>query len=83
MLRIYKTAIEMTADVEALVRTIKLKNPDLARQISRASHSVVLNIAEGSGFRDGRRRMRYADALGSAYETRAGLEAALEIRYTR
>ena len=49
---------------------------DHARQLRRASMSVVLNVAEGSGSRGGRRRARYDDALGSARETLAGLEAA-------
>ena len=35
-----------------------------------------LNIAEGSGSRGGTRRARYHNALGSARETLANLEAA-------
>jgi len=34
-----------------------------------------------AGARDGRRRMRYGDALGSAMETQAGIEAAVAIGY--
>ncbi|HUH04939.1 MAG TPA: four helix bundle protein [Kofleriaceae bacterium] len=54
---------------------------DQARQLRRSSVSVVLNVAEGAAVRDGRRRMRYGDALGSAMETRANLEAAEAIGY--
>jgi four helix bundle protein len=43
--------------------------------------SVPLNIAEGSAASDGRRRARYTDALGSARETLANLEAAEAIGY--
>jgi len=42
---------------------------------------VVLNISEGSGARAGSRRQRYCDALGSARETLANLEAASAIGY--
>ncbi|MBL4632683.1 MAG: four helix bundle protein [Kofleriaceae bacterium] len=48
---------------------------------SASSVSVVLNLAEGSAVRDGRRRVRYGDALGSALETRAGIEVACAIGY--
>ena len=43
--------------------------------------SVVLNIAEGSGCRGGLRRIRYENALGSARETLANLEAAEAVGY--
>jgi four helix bundle protein len=45
--------------------------------------SVPLNIAEGAGSRGGRRRARYDDALGSARETLANLEAASAVGYLR
>lgn len=38
--------------------------------------SVTVNVAEGTGARAGRRRSRYGDALRSARERIAGLEAA-------
>jgi len=41
----------------------------------------VLNIAEGSASRAGTRRQRYCDALGSARETLANLEAAHAVGY--
>jgi len=49
--------------------------------LKRSSVSVVLNIAEGSASRAGTRRQRYCDALGSARETLANLEAAHAVGY--
>jgi len=76
MLRIYPVALEMVRDVNVACGQIARKDPDLARQLRRSSMSVVLNLGEGSGSRAGIRRARYETALGSALETRCGLEAA-------
>ena len=76
MLRIYPVTLEMVRDVRVLADEVARVDRDHARQLRRASMSVVLNLAEGSGSRDGRRVARYTDALGSAEETLAGLEAA-------
>ena len=81
MLRIYPVCLEMVREVALLLERVGRHDRDLCRQLRRASVSVVLNVAEGAGVRDGRRRMRYGDALGSAMETRAGIEAAVAIGY--
>ncbi len=83
MLRIYPVCLEMVRDVAVLLEMIGRHDRDLCRQLRRSSVSVVLNVAEGAGVRDGRRRMRYGDALGSAMETQAGIEAAVAIGYLR
>ena len=81
MLRIYSVCLAMVRDVAALLEVVGRHDKDLARQLRRSSVSVVLNVAEGAGARDGRRRMRYGDALGSALETQAGIEVAVAIGY--
>ena len=52
---------------------------DLGGQIVRASSSVILNIAEGSGKRNDKELNRYIDiALGSLNETVAGVDLLLD-----
>ena len=81
MLRIHPVCLEMVREVRKLADRIARFDRDLGRQLRRSSMSVPLNVAEGSGSRGGRRRMRYEDALGSARETLAGLEAAEAVGY--
>jgi len=81
VLRIYPVTLEMVRDVRLLADEIGRFDRDLARQLRRASMSVVLNVAEGAGSRAGTRRARYDSALGSARETLAGLEAAEAVGY--
>ncbi len=83
MLRIYPVCLEMVRDVAVLLEVIGRHDRDLCRQLRRSSMSVVLNVAEAAGVRDGRRRMRYGDALGSAMETQAGIEAAVAIGHLK
>lgn len=58
MLRIYPVALEMVREVRGLADAVAHFDPDHARQLRRASMSVVLNLSEGSGSRAGRRRAR-------------------------
>ena len=81
MLRIYPVCLDMVREVQPLAVQIGQHDKDLARQLRRSSSSVPLNVSEGAAPRDGRRRSRYIDALGSARETLANLELAAAIGY--
>ena len=81
MLRIYPVCLEMVREVRTYADRVARFDADLARQLRRASVAVVLNVAEGTGTRAGRRRQAYEIALGEARETLAGLEAAHAIGY--
>ena len=83
MLRIYPVCLDMLRDVRPLADQVARFDRDHARQLRRSSMSVALNVAEGAGSRGGRRRVRYDDALGSARETLANLEASQAVGYIR
>jgi len=81
MLRIYPVCLEMVREVRPYADRIARFDGDLARQLKKASTSVPLNVAEGSGNRAGRRRNSYDIALGEARETLACLQSAETIGY--
>ena len=80
-LRIYDTMVEVLRGLRSVAAAIDGHDKDLARQLRRASSSVVLNLAEGSGSSGGTRRERYRNALGSARETGACLDVAMACGY--
>jgi four helix bundle protein len=81
MLRIYDVVLETLRAMKPVVAKIAEHDADLARQLRRAATSVLLNLAEGTGCRAGTRRQRYHDALGSARESAACLDAADALGY--
>jgi four helix bundle protein len=81
MLRIYDVMLGVLQQLRPIVAAVSEHDADLARQLRRASTSVLLNLAEGSGSRAGTRRQRYHDARGSAEETIACLDAANALDY--
>jgi len=81
MLRIYPIALLVARDAALAAKQVTRADPDLARQLRRASASIPLNIAEGAGSRGRNRVARYADALGSARETSACFDLAYILDY--
>ena len=81
MLRIQPVCLCMVREVGLLAEEIARFDRDQARQLRRSALSVHLNVGEGAGGRGGTRRSRYLDALGSARETVANLEAAEALGY--
>jgi len=81
MLRIYETILHVLRDLQPVVTRIEMHDRDLGRQLRRAATSIVLNAAEASGSSGGTRRERYRNALGSARETGACIDAAMALGY--
>ena len=81
MLRVYEDMIGALRMMRGTVASIEKRDPDLGRQLRRASSSVVLNMAEGSGSFGRVRTVRYRTALGSARETVACLRVAEACAY--
>jgi four helix bundle protein len=81
MLRIYDVMVEVLRRLRPVTAQIEMHDRDLAKQLRRAASSVVLNVCEGSGWNGGTRKERYRNALGSARETGACLDAAMAWGY--
>ena len=73
---VYVRAQELVGGLPPVVERVKKRDRKLADQLQRAAQSVVLNIAEGRGNKDGNAELRFATACGSAKEVRAGLRLA-------
>ena len=69
-------SIQTVAAMRSMVTHIDKHDRDLARQLRRAMSSVALNLGEAEGSDAGNRRARLHTALGSARETRVGLQLA-------
>ena len=81
MLKIYPVVLELIAMLRSSMDMLDRRDPDLARQMRRASSSVALNIAEGMYSRGKNRTARYHTALGSMRETQSCLEVAIAFGY--
>src|SRR5450631_3418287 len=81
MLRIYDVILGVLRDLRPVLAQIERQDPSLGKQLRRCASSMALNCAEGSGCRGGTRKQRYLDALGSARESAACLDAADALGY--
>jgi four helix bundle protein len=76
--RIYPRSLELVRLSHAVIEKLPAGYGFLADQLRRASSSVVLNFAEGTGKRSAADRRRYfASARGSACEVSACFDLAL------
>jgi 23S rRNA-intervening sequence protein len=69
MLHIYPVILAFVADVHPFIERIGRHDPDLAKQLRRASTSVVLNTAEGMYARGRQRTASYNIALREMRES--------------
>ena len=76
--RVYEDAKEYFGYSRAIVnRRVRMQDANLADQITRASNSIVLNIAEGSADLSDAEFARFLTiAIRSVYETVAGFDLA-------
>jgi len=81
MLEIHRVMLEVLGLLRPVLLQIGKYDRNLEEQARRASSSVVLNIAEGSGSRGKNRGLRYSTALGSARETVSCLQVAVAWSY--
>jgi four helix bundle protein len=81
MLRIYSEALDIIGSLREIVAALEKRDPDLARQLKRASSSVALNIAEANGSRGRNRGARFHTALGSMRETLACIDVGHALGY--
>ena len=73
---VYVRSLEIVRELPPLIAKVQRRDRKLADQLTRAAQSVVLNIAEGRGNKDGNAKLRFATACGSAKEVRAALSIA-------
>ncbi len=78
----YISAQQLFQEVSGFIQKLPSRYKfEIGNQMLRASFSIVLNIAEGSGKKSDKELGRYLDiALGSLYETLAGLDTIRSVR---
>ncbi|MCB9587312.1 MAG: four helix bundle protein [Polyangiaceae bacterium] len=76
-LQVLDLALDGISQLRPVVARIKRHDRPLAKQITDAANSVVLNIGEGAYNDPGTSKARYFTAMGSANEVRVGVRAAL------
>jgi four helix bundle protein len=79
-LDVYRLGLEFLVLAERVIQALPKGRAHLADQLTRASISIVLNVAEGAGkFSKGDKRRYYLAARGSATESAALLDVYLRL----
>ena len=79
-LEVYQRALDFLVFAKTVVEALPRGNSHITEQMSRASLSIVLNIAEGAGKISGPDKRRfYLSARGSATECGALLDACMRL----
>jgi four helix bundle protein len=72
----YDVSLELVRSLREVVPRIARHDCELAKQLTSAANSIVLNLGEGRRRRGGDPRRFYGYAHGSASEVRAALDLA-------
>ena len=82
-LDVYRLGLEFLVLAERVIQALPKGRSHLADQLTRASLSVFLNVAEGAGkFSKGDKRRYYLAARGSATESAAFMDVYLRLELT-
>jgi four helix bundle protein len=80
-LNVYRESLDFAALANEVVENMPKGKAHIADQLARASTSIVLNIAEGTGkFSDADKRRYYLSASGSASECAAIFDILLRFK---
>ncbi|MGE0792519.1 MAG: four helix bundle protein [Sandaracinaceae bacterium] len=82
-LRVYSVALDAVRRLRPTLETVARKDPDLGRQLRKATTSFHLNIADGMNANGRIKVARYDTALGSANEVLACLDCADALGYAK
>ncbi|MGO8997795.1 MAG: four helix bundle protein [Polyangiaceae bacterium] len=81
MLSIYAVILDVVRGLRPVIGEIERKDPDLGRQMRRATSSVALNVSEGMYSRGRSQAARYHTAMGSMRETLSCIEVGIALGY--
>ncbi len=75
-LRVLDDIVHIIRRLRPVKEKLNKESRSLADQLERAATSMGLNLAEGNAVRDGNRKARLKNALGSTQEVRVALKLA-------
>jgi four helix bundle protein len=81
MLNLYPVILEVVRALRPVIVDIERKDPDLGRQMRRATCSVALNTSEAMYSRGKNSAARFHTAMGSMRETLSCIEVGIALGY--